>query len=55
MRVAGSGAFNFIRFLASVFRLRLNVDGVQPLGTLDDVELNRLPGLERFIAVHMDG
>src|SRR5690606_6241925 len=38
-----------------IFTQRLDVDGMQTLGALNDLELHRLSGLERAISIHLDG
>src|SRR5690554_6818506 len=56
LRLLGScqiadGGFRFAYRLTQ----RLDVDGMQTLGALNDLELHRLSGLERAISIHLDG
>ena len=48
---AGVTGFRFAYRLTQ----RLDVDGMQTLGALNDLELHRLSGLERAISIHLDG
>src|SRR5690606_29087217 len=49
-QIAGGG-FRFAYRLTQ----RLDVDGMQTLGALNDLELHRLSGVERAISIHLDG